>query len=280
MSRGTAKSTMKIGRRRRARMAASADSLVISGRVRGAGDDDIGLGQFLVELPEPDRVGLEFRRQLLGSSQGTIGDDQAFDARTHEMACGQGVHVAGAHHEGGVGAQVRIHAPRQTDGRGGDRHRILTDASLRSHAFGRGKGGLEQFIERGAGTAGFLRHAVRILQLTQNLRLAEHHGIESRGDVEGVLDGLLFPVNVQAGSEVQSIAVMPFEPIRQVRAARGAGPVHFGAVASGQDHDLRDPSFLPQRAQGGEQSLLAERDLFAQRDRCGLVIEAEDTEWH
>ena len=50
MSRGTAKSTMKIGRWRRARTAAAAALLVIERRgARRAAHDDVGLGQFLVE---------------------------------------------------------------------------------------------------------------------------------------------------------------------------------------------------------------------------------------
>src|SRR5882762_3574498 len=48
----------------------------------------------------------------------------------------QGIHLTGADHEGGVGAQVRIHPPRQTHRRGGDRHRVLADPSLRPHALG------------------------------------------------------------------------------------------------------------------------------------------------
>ena len=72
-----------------------------------------------------------------GRAQRAVGDDHALDPGAHEVACGEGVHIAGADHEDGVGAQVRIHAPRQTHGRGGERHRVLADASLRSHAFGR-----------------------------------------------------------------------------------------------------------------------------------------------
>src|SRR6267378_844031 len=98
------------------------------------------------------------------------------------MACREGVHLAGADHEGGMSAQVRIHPPCQTDRRGSDRYRVLADASLRAHALSRGKGRLEQLVERGPGTAGFLRHAVRIFQLTYNLPRTEHHGVETRGD--------------------------------------------------------------------------------------------------
>ncbi len=139
---------------------------------------------------------------------------------------------------------------------------------------------MEQLVERGPGTAGLLRHAVRIFELTQDLRLAEHHGVETRGDAEGVFYGLLFLVNVQTGGEVEIIAMVPFEPPRQFRAGRGSRPVDLGAVTRGQNDHLCDSGFLPQSAQRGNQSVLAERHLFAQSDRCGRVIHAEDIECH
>jgi len=81
-------------------------------------------------------MGFEFNRQSLCPSQRAVGNHQAFDPRAHEVTCREGVHFTGADHENGVGAQVRIHPPRQTHGRGGEGHRVLADASLRSHAFG------------------------------------------------------------------------------------------------------------------------------------------------
>ena len=74
--------------------------------------------------------------------------------------------------------------------------------------------------------------------------------------------------------------MMTFEPVRQIRAAGGARPIHLGAIAGGQNHHFGDPGFLAQGAQRGNQSILAKRHLFAQRDRCGLVIDAEDVECH
>ena len=41
-----------------------------------------------------------------------------------------------------------------------------------------------------------------------------------------------------------------------------------------------DSGFLPQSAQSGEQAVLAEGHLFAQGDRRGPVIDAEDIKCH
>jgi hypothetical protein len=94
--------------------------------------------------------------------------------------------------------KIRIHPPRQAHRRGGERHGVGADARLGAHALGGGKGGLEQLVERGAGAAGLLRDAIGVLQLAEDLRLAEHHGIETRGDAEGMRHGVLFLVHVQA----------------------------------------------------------------------------------
>jgi hypothetical protein len=92
--------------------------------------------------------------------------------------------------------------------------------------------------------------------------------------------GALFLVNVQAGGEIEIIAMVPFEPLREFRAAGGARPVHLGAVTGRQNDDFGDPQFLPQSAQSSQQTVFAERYFFAQRDRSGLVVDAEDVECH
>jgi hypothetical protein len=125
-----------------------------------------------------------------------------------------------------------------------------------------------------------LRHTVRVFQLAEDLRFAEDHGIEPRRDAERVCYGVLFLVNIQAGGQVECIAMVPLEPLRQFSTAGGAGPIHLGAVAGGQNDNFRHPQFLSQGAQSGKQSVFAERYLFAQSDRCGLVIDAEDVECH
>ena len=200
-------------------------------RTRGAADDDVGVGQLLVEGAQVDGITLEFGRQRLCPTQGAICDDHVLDAGGGKMPCGERDHLSGADHEGGVSIQVRIHAPREAHRRGCERDRIRADLRLGTHTLGGGKGGLKQLIEPRPGAAGLMRNAVGILQLTQNLRFAEHHGVESGGDAEGVLDREAVLMHIQAGGEVQIIAVVPLQPLRQFRAARGPRPVDLGAIA-------------------------------------------------
>ncbi len=86
------------------------------------------------------------------------------------------------------------------------------------------KAAWNSLLSDGPGAAGFLRDAVGILQLAQDLRLAQHHGIEPGRDAEGMLDGALFLMHIQTGGEVEIVAVMPLEPLRQLRAARRSRP--------------------------------------------------------
>ena len=147
------------------------------------------------------------------------------------MACGERNHLAGADHERRAGVKIRVHALCQAHRRRGERDRILADAGLRAHALGGGKGRLKQLVEPRPGTAGLMRNAVGILQLTENLRLAEHHGVESGGDAECVLDREAILMHVQTGGNVGLVAMMALQPLRQFLAARRPGPIDLGAIA-------------------------------------------------
>ena len=87
-------------------------------------------------------------------------------------------------------------------------------------------------------------------------------------------------MDVQARGEVEVVAVMMLEPLRELRGARISRPVDFRAIAGRQDHHLGDALFLFQRAQCRDQPVLVECDLFAQRNRRGLVVETENVKCH
>ena len=55
-------------------------------------------------------------------------------------------------------------------------------------------------------------------------------------------------MDVQARGEVQVVAVVILQPLRQIRCARVARPVHFRAIAGREDHHLGDAELLPQGA--------------------------------
>ena len=95
-----------------------------------------------------------------------------------------------------MSAQIGVHPPREAHRGGCERDCIGADPGLGTYALGRRKGGLKQLVEPRPGAARLVRDAVGVLQLPEDLRLAEHHRIESRGDAEGVFDGTPFLMHI------------------------------------------------------------------------------------
>ena len=153
-------------------------------RRRRAAHHDVGLDQLLLEAAQVDRVALDLGGERLRPRERAIGDHEPLHPGACEMPGGEIDHFAGADHERGALAQVRIHPPREADGRGGERDGVGADLRLGADALCGRKRRLKELVERGAGAAGLLRYAVGILELAQDLRLAEHHGVESRGDAK------------------------------------------------------------------------------------------------
>ena len=98
-------------------------------------------------------------------------------------------------------------------------------------------------MQRGAERARGLGRAHRTLQLTEDLRLTQHHRVQSRGDAKGVTDGVLRRERVGVRMQVLRLEAVesrqPFECLRGL----GIGPapghhVQLGSVAGGQDRGL------------------------------------------
>jgi hypothetical protein len=114
---------------------------------------------------------------------------------------------------------------------------VRTDVGQGAHLLGDRKGALEQLVQGGAQGAGQPGLAHRQLDLAQDLRLAEHHRIQPRGDAEGVTRGIavLGHADVLARSE----PVLPSAPpcsANQSNAcrtmSRAAGPLPVATYSS------------------------------------------------
>ena len=81
--------------------------------------------------------------------------------------------------------------------RDGDRARA--DLGVGTYFLGYGERVLEQSSEVAAQRIGLLGVAKRVLQLPENLRLAEHHRIESAGHTEYMADRFVFIVEREEG---------------------------------------------------------------------------------
>ncbi len=175
--------------------------------------------------------------------------------------------------------EPREHAPREADAGGGDRDRARADRGLGAHPLGDGEGGLEQAVQQRTGRARLLRRAVRVLELSEDLRLAEDQRVEPGGDRERVTHGVRPLDAVQAVREHPVAAGLGDQPGGE-RLGAGADAVEFGAVAGRDDQALGKSGQRAERSERARQPLGIEHDALAHFDRRGAVVQSEDEEGH
>ena len=127
-------------------------------------------------------------------------------AAAHEMLRRQLAHLARAHEQHVLVLQLAEDLARQLDRDVGDGDRVATDARLRAHALGRGQRAIAQRVEGRAQGARLLRRLVGLLDLPEDLRLADHHRLQAGRDAEGVADGLRVRVAVDDRVQLAPVA--------------------------------------------------------------------------
>ena len=191
--------SMKNSGRPRRAVHHPADGLALDHRVgrAGRGDDDVHRGQRGRQLVEGHGRPRQRPRQLLGARPGAVGDVERERALLDEVPGGQLAHLARADEENGPADEPGEDLLRQLDGGERDRHRVPRDLRLRPHLLRHGEGLREQRVERGPDRLARLGERERVLHLPEDLRLAEHHRVEARGDAERVAHGLALGVGVE-----------------------------------------------------------------------------------
>ncbi len=99
-----------------------------------------------------------------------------------QVARGERDRFARADQQRGVIREVLEDRARQRHRGGGDRYRVRADARLRAHALGDRERRLHQPVQVRPGDPLVVRRAVGVLQLAEDLRLAEHQRIQPAGD--------------------------------------------------------------------------------------------------
>ena len=221
-------------------------------------------------------------REQAGALDGAVGHDHVPHLLLLQMARAQLDHVAGADQEHGLFREVVEDLFRQPHRRGRDRHGAGADGGVGAHLLGDGEGLLEQAIEDLARDAGLVRLGERLLHLAEYLRLAQHHRIQPGGHAERVPHRVLVRVAVKIGVDVLAVQVVVVaEPLDDALVVGRFQPaVELGAVAGGQDRGLAGPAARGDLVQGVGQPVRRERRFFADRDRGGVVIDAEGKQVH
>ena len=124
-----------------------------------------------------------------------------------------------------------------------------------------------------------LRHAHGIFDLTENLRLAQHHAVEPAGYAEGVAHGRFGLVAVEIGFQraVGNLVVVG-QPAHNI--VRLAHAIEFGAVAGGQNHGFFSRAAAHQLTQCFRQRGGSKSQPLAYAQRSGLVIQADGGKLH
>ncbi len=198
------------------------------------------------------------------------------------MPRGQLDGFAGADKQDAGLAQVREQAFCQTHGGECDRHRIGADAGVGAHTLGHGKGLLQQAFHRRMQSTGAARGLIGILDLAENLRLAEHHRIQPGSHAKQVADGGIIGVPVKELIEpALGQSMVAEQPMLRGGLRTGFDfDVKFGAVAGGKDQRLVHAGLARQVGQCRWRRFRRKRDSFAQFQWRGQMIQSKCDKGH
>ncbi len=214
--------------------------------------------------------------QVLRVGEGAVGDQQPLHPGLAQVFGGQFDGLAGTDQQHGRVFQPRERILRQPHRGRGHRNRVGADAGIGTGALGHRERLLEQPVQVLADGAVVARQRPGVLDLAQDLRLAQHHRVQPGGNAEQVAHRGGVAVLVQIALQVAGVA---FQPARQVLAVLGHG-IQFGAVAGGQQHGFGQLRRLPQRVHRARQRIAAEGRAFAQFHRRGLMVQSEHPQGH
>ncbi len=234
------------------------------------------------EIAEGDGIAAEATGQRLGVVERAIGDDQAAHLGFGQVTGGQLNGLAGANEQDAGLGKVGEHGFGEAHRGEGDGYRARTDARIRADPLGDRKRVLEKALQRRIEGAGMPGDRIGILDLAENLRLAENHRFEPGGHAEQVPHGIGIVVAVEEFLDVRAMQLpMSMQPVEW----RGLGAgfdiaVQLGAVAGREDGRFTHAGLRNQLDQGASGGVRRKRRPLAQGDRCANVIESESDQGH
>ncbi len=206
----------------------------------GATDHGVELVQPRRQLGQAHHLGAEARGQRLATVQRAVGNGHAARLAGSEMGGGQLYHLAGADEQHPDVGQVFKQLAGQSHRGGSHADRVRADLGAGAHLLGDRERTLEQLVQRAAQGAGLFGHAHGILHLPQDLRLAQHHGIQPAGDAESVAGRLVVVQRIGVAAQLLGgDAAAVRQPVHHgLQLQLLAGAIDFGAVAGRDDGRL------------------------------------------
>ena len=191
---------------------------------------------------ERDGVRAERGRDAAGMLECPVRDHHAPDVARCEVARTELHSLPGTHEQG----SSRVQVPEDALGEGhrgvGHRDRTRADVGIGAHALRHRERPLEELVEHDAERARAPGEPVCLLELTQDLGLAEHHGVEAARDPHHMAHRGVFVVHVEMAHEVAALdAEKLAEPAgRRILIGTDAA-VQIGSVARRENCGFTDP---------------------------------------
>jgi hypothetical protein len=193
-------------------------------------------------------------------------------------------HLASAHQQHGAPAEAVEDLLGQLHRRERHRDGVAGDLGLGTHALGDVEGLAEERMQLGAHRPTSLGQRECVLDLTEDLRLAEHHRIQAGRDPKGMVDGVGLQMRVERrldDAEVEAPMAAEGPEDQGPRLPRRVGhAIDLHPVARGQQHHLLQHLAGLQVVEELAQLVLLDGELLAQLHGRVLVAEAGDEQHH
>jgi len=271
----------------------------------GGCDDDVGTRGLLVEVVEGDDLGCageagpvdgdgsigklhgylvgDLSCELRGALMSTVGDEDGSCALLDEMPRGQIGHLARAYDKHCLSSQATEDLTCHFDGDRGDGDGRAADLGLGADTLGYGEGTLQQRLQRRGDSADLVRDGIGLLDLAEDLRLADYHGVQRAGDAEEMTDRLAVAelVKVRLDGVGWNGEVFVQEAKEVCRIALRAVVLHgeeLDTVTGGEDHGFAYSRLLGEGACGVGEASCWDCETLADLDGRGGVIDADQNQ--
>ena len=177
----------------------------------GAADHDVDVGKLPRPLVEVDRAPAQLGGQSDGAVVRAVRHDEAVRTAGEQGARGFLTGLARADDHDLPFVQRIKNFLRQFHGHGGDGDTAALDVGLGADLLGHLEGALESLVQPRAGVPVLEGQVVGFLELAEDFGFAEHHRVETAGDLEQVLNAVGIGNLVKLVAERAVVVVNPHQ---------------------------------------------------------------------
>ena len=203
----------------------------------------------VVKSAEFDGLSVELLGQADSAIVSAVGDENRRGAVRKQVPRRQFAHLSGADQVNVLALQRSENLLGQFDRDRGHRNGRRAYRGFRAHSLGYGESAGQQQIQLRVHRAYGARRRIGFLHLAENLRLADHHRIEARGDAEKMTNGFALAIFIKVRLEFGGIELKIFaQKTAQIGAAILGLRQQFHPVAGGENQPFFDTRMLQPNA--------------------------------